>query len=58
MSVCLCVCVCLCSHFFLGHFETDWDILLNKVAFCSWEGSKATLFKIKKQSYYPFSIIL
>ena len=28
----------------VGHFETDLDTLWHKVPFCSWEGSKTTLF--------------
>ena len=49
MSVCLFVClfVCLSVHVFLGHFKTDWNSLWHKVAFYSWEWSKAILvFKI------------
>ena len=26
--------VCLSAHVFLGHFETDWETLWHKAAFC------------------------
>ena len=41
--------VCLFVPLFLSYFQTDWDTLWHKVAFCSWKGSKTTIFgKFKK----------
>ena len=36
--------VCLSVHVFLGHFETDWETLCHKLAFCSRECSKTIIF--------------
>ena len=40
----VCVFVCLSVHVLLGHFETDWETLWHKLAFCSWECSKTIIF--------------
>ena len=48
--------VCLSVHLFLCQFKTDWDTLWHKVALCSWEGSKTTIFGKTKQKLelFPF----
>ena len=38
-KMCVCVTVCVFA-FFLGHLESDWDILWYKVALCFRNGSK------------------
>ena len=47
ISLFVCLFVCLFVHLFLGFYETDWDTLWSKVAFCSWEGSKAKILLIE-----------
>ena len=55
----VCLSVCLFVHVFLGHFETDWETLCHKLAYCSWECSKTIVFF--KMSFLkellPFCII-
>ena len=36
--------ICLLVHLFSCHFETNFDVLWHKVAFCFREGSKTTIF--------------
>ena len=51
LSVCLHV--CLFVRLLLCHFETDFGAFQYKAAFCSWEGSKTTIFgKTKENAFY------
>ena len=55
----VCLSVCLFVHVFLGHFETDWDIIWYKDACCFGKGSKTIIFnKVFLKSYYPVSSFL
>ena len=49
MCVCVCVCVSVCVfvRVFLGHLESDWNILWYKLALCFRNGSKTIKFQKK-----------
>ena len=46
-KMCVCLSVCVCFRVFLDHFETDWESLWHKAAFCFWPGSKTIIFFLK-----------
>ena len=57
----ICLFLCQFVYLFLVDFEPDWYTLWHKIAYCSWEESKATTFgqtKINLGVIPPFCISL